>query len=60
MRKLLKGTYRLKGTKLKTKRSEKKTTEQFEARAMRKLGGSIAFVSMSKLLWNGEDEKRFN
>ncbi|MGE0040274.1 MAG: hypothetical protein AB7H88_04115 [Vicinamibacterales bacterium] len=28
--------------------------EQFEHEALKRLGGSIAFVSRKKLLWNGE------
>ena len=56
MNKMLKGTDRLKKGKLSL--SKRKTSiEDFEAKAIEKLGGSIAFVSKANLLWSGDDEK---
>lgn len=37
---------------------EPKLEEQFEREALKRLGGSIAFVSRKKLLWNGEGEPK--
>ena len=62
----LKGNYSLPGKRSssKTKPSKKKTVEttqqEFERRAMEKLGGSIAFVAKTSLVWSGEasDESR--
>jgi hypothetical protein len=30
--------------------------QQFEREALKRLGGSIAFVSKKRLLWNGDDD----
>ena len=32
--------------------------QQFEREALKRLGGSIAFVSKKKLLWTGDDDVR--
>lgn len=32
--------------------------DQFEREALKRLGGSIAFVSRKKLLWNGDGEPK--
>lgn len=61
MNKLLKGNYKLKNKeKTVKKKKKKKSLEEFESKAIEKLGGSIAFVSKSQLLWDGEekDEKK--
>lgn len=31
---------------------------QFEREALKRLGGSIAFVSKKKFLWTGDDDKK--
>jgi len=55
MEDLLKGNFK---TKKKIKLKEKKETleRQFEKEALSKLGGSIAFVSKHKVMWD-DDEK---
>lgn len=59
MANLLRGTYKLeKKTKTSPKKSAKKSkSSEFESASIEKLGGSIAFVSKSGLLWSGDDEK---
>ena len=57
MKKFLKGTYKL-DKSIKAKRIKKDASEKFEAKAFKKLGGSIAFISKPKLLWDGKDEKK--
>jgi len=55
----LKGNYALeKKTENKEKKAEKDLSGEFESKAIEKLGGSIAFVSKSKLLWSGENEEK--
>lgn len=57
MAKILKGTYKLrKQVKTKGSKTHKGVSDQFEAKAIEKLGGSIAFVSRSALLWKGTNE----
>lgn len=58
----LKGNYSVpnKKTTAKAKPGKKKETqettqEEFERRAMERLGGSIAFIAKSSLVWSGED-----
>lgn len=54
MKEFLKGTYKMnKSRRTKEKKSGKDISEEFEVKAIEKLGGSIAFVSKSKMLWNG-------
>ena len=58
MNEFLKGTYKLDNApKAESKGKKKDVLDEFEAKAIEKLGGSIAFVSKSKLLWSGENEK---
>lgn len=59
MNNMLKGTYQLKKDSKPLVKKRKKVTsvEEFEARAIEKLGGSIAFVSKANLVWSGEDDK---
>ena len=55
MSELLKGNF---STKNKVDTNEEKETtleERFEKEAMKKLGGSIAFVSKRKVMWDEED-----
>jgi hypothetical protein len=58
----LKGNYPLKAKKGTHKAAPKKATissrEEFERRAMEKLGGSIAFVSLSNgFVWRGTKDE---
>jgi len=55
MESMLKGTYRLKKEgKLKAKKKKAASVEEFEQKALEKLGGSIAFVTKSQMLWEGD------
>lgn len=47
---VLKGNYQAKV--IEPKQEEKTTEQKFEAEAMKKLGGSICFVSKQKVNWN--------
>ena len=39
------------------KKTEETTQEEFERRAMERLGGSIAFVAKSSLVWSGDESE---
>ena len=57
MRKLLRGNYRLnKSVKARSRKGKRNISDEFEAKAIEKLGGSIAFVSKPGFLWSGKDE----
>ncbi len=60
MSKLLKGNYRLPGQTTKPDAGGEETpTEEFERRALERLGGSIAFVmKRNTFVWNGEEKGR--
>lgn len=49
----LKGNFETK-KKVEGTRAEETVEERFEREALRRLGGSIAFVSRKKFLWQGE------
>ena len=59
MAKYLRGNYRLRKTARSKTREKKKTSlEEFEQRALEKLGGSIAFVMKPKtFVWTGKNEE---
>ena len=58
---LLKGNFK---TKKKVKQDDTETNEkdsledQFEKEALKRLGGSIAFVSKKKVMWSEKDNKK--
>jgi len=56
---LLKGNFKTKKELLTPDNvaQDKAHADVFEAKALEKLGGSIAFVSKSKLVWSGDDAK---
>lgn len=59
MSELLKGNFKVKQT-VDDQKQESTVEEQFEREALKKLGGSIAFVSRQKVIWDkpkGEEPK---
>ena len=57
MKEFLKGNYKLKAVIEESKNGEPATsTDEFEKKALSRLGGSICFVSKKGFLWKGEDE----
>jgi len=48
---LLKGNFKV-NKAIDDQKSESTVEEQFEREALKKLGGSIAFVSRQKVMWN--------
>jgi hypothetical protein len=59
MSKFLKGNYQLDVTIDGTRAGEtEQTVEEFEQKALSRLGGSICFVSKKGFLWKGEDGAR--
>jgi hypothetical protein len=51
---MLKGNYELQ-TSVTSAQDTPSLEEQFEREALKRLGGSIAFVSKRKFLWEGND-----
>ena len=56
----LKGNYTVKSSKAASKaraprKKPAKAQQEFEQRALEKLGGSIAFIAKSSFVWNGEN-----
>ena len=52
----MKGNFKTKRTVKQDQRDEtEQINEEFERTALRRLGGSIAFVSRKGFLWNGEE-----
>ena len=59
MTKFLKGNYTLDVTIDETGDGEAmQTVEEFERKALSRLGGSICFVSKKSLIWNGDDKAK--
>jgi len=58
--KRLKGNYKVsKEDEKESEESKKSSTDQFEKRALEKLGGSIAFVQKTDVfVWNGDTPKK--
>ena len=52
---LLKGNYKVDKPVSVDKRTEETLEERFEREAMKRLGGSIAFVSKKKIKWDKEE-----
>ncbi|HKZ08682.1 MAG TPA: hypothetical protein VJU81_24650 [Methylomirabilota bacterium] len=55
MTEYLKGNYKV-GAKIEEEAEAADATEQFEKKALSRLGGSICFVSKKTLMWNGEPQ----
>jgi len=52
----LKGNFKTKNEVKEVQENQKDSLEQsFEKEALKKLGGSIAFVSKKKVMWNEDD-----
>jgi hypothetical protein len=49
----LKGNYKL-DVKIEDTADAADSTDEFERKALSRLGGSICFVSKKKLIWNGD------
>lgn len=53
MNEYLKGNYEL-DAKIEEQADAADSTDEFEKKALSRLGGSICFVSKKKLIWNGD------
>jgi len=53
MPEFLKGNYKV-DTKIEDKGDAANSTDEFEKKALSRLGGSICFVSKKSLIWHGE------
>ena len=56
MSEFLKGNYKL-DAKIEDKADATDSTDEFEKKALSRLGGSICFVSKKSLIWNGDKDK---
>ena len=56
MSELLKGNFEVE-KKVQYEKSEETLEERFEKEALQKLGGSIAFVSKRKVMWNYQEKE---
>jgi hypothetical protein len=52
---VLKGNFETRGT-VEVTREAPSLEDQFEREALKRLGGSIAFVSRKKFLWTGDNQ----
>jgi hypothetical protein len=57
MSEFLKGNFKTKKKVVNCIEEEKSLEDRFEKEALKKLGGSIAFVSKKKVLWDEKDFK---
>jgi len=57
MPEFLKGNYKV-DTKIEDKGDAADSTDEFEKKALSRLGGSICFVSKKSLMWNGDDKAK--
>jgi len=57
MPRILKGNFETKNPVKTGEEKDKTLEERFERAALKRLGGSIAFVSKKKVMWDLEDEK---
>jgi hypothetical protein len=56
MPEFLKGNYKVDAI-IEDKTDAADSTDEFEKKALSRLGGSICFVSKKALIWNGDKEK---
>lgn len=56
MPEFLKGNYKVDAT-IEDKAAAANSTDEFEKKALARLGGSICFVSKKGLIWNGDKDK---
>jgi hypothetical protein len=57
VKEFLKGNYTLKTVIKEPAVSDTNSTDEFEKKALSRLGGSICFVSKKGFLWKGEEPK---
>jgi hypothetical protein len=57
MPEFLKGNYKV-DTKIEDKGDAANSTDEFEKKALSRLGGSICFVSKKSLMWTGEPQPK--
>ena len=57
MPEFLKGNYRL-AARIEDKADAVDSTDEFEKKALSRLGGSICFVSKKGLIWQGDDKAK--
>jgi len=55
---LLKGNFSTEKAVVDTDSNEESLEQRFEKEALKKLGGSIAFVAKQEVLWNDEDKSK--
>ena len=55
---ILRGNFKTKNPVKGTEAHDKTLEEQFETEALKRLGGSIAFVSKRKVMWDKEGDKK--
>ena len=60
MDEILKGNFKTKHKVIVSENAKLSLEEQFEREALKRLGGSIAFVSKQKVLWNLDGDKSKN
>ena len=57
---ILKGNFKTKHSVKAETKQDLTLEEQFEKEALKRLGGSIAFVSKRKVMWDAKDEPKKN
>ena len=57
MPEFLKGNYKVNAT-IEDKADAANSTDEFEKKALSRLGGSICFVSKKGLIWKGDDKAK--
>jgi hypothetical protein len=58
MSNLLKGNFNTEKPVVDTESTEESLEQRFEKEALKKLGGSIAFVAKQEVLWDDEDKSQ--
>lgn len=55
---ILRGNFKTKNPVSTESEAEKTLEDKFESAALKRLGGSIAFVSKRKVMWDAKDTKK--
>ena len=58
MKEFLKGNYKVKAVIKEPVASDASATDEFEKKALSRLGGSICFVSKKGFLWKGDGSRK--
>ena len=58
MKEFLKGNYKVKAVIKEPAASDASPTDEFEKKALSRLGGSICFVSKKGFLWKGDGSRK--